>query len=106
MAITAMAMLFGTACTPREEGAFVGGALGAAAGGAITDSAGGALVGGLLGAAAGAAVADDRYDRRYYRRYDHGHRPRGRGYGYYDHHPYDDGYHGDGYHRPHRGWGY
>jgi len=106
--ILVAASLFGTACSPTEEGAFVGGALGAAAGGAITDSAGGALVGGLLGAAAGAAVADDRYDRRY-RRYDrrvYGHGHGGRGYGYYDHYQYDDGYYGGGYHRPHGGWGY
>jgi len=105
LAVLVAVSLLGSACSPTEEGAFVGGALGAAAGGAITDSAGGALVGGLLGAAAGAAIADDRYDRRY-RRYDRGRGYGGRGYGYYDHYHYDDGYYGGGYHRPHGGWGY
>ena len=68
----ALAMLT-TSCTPTQEGAVVGGAIGSVAGGAISDSGTGALVGGLLGAAVGAAIADDRSRRRPY----YG---RGRGY--------------------------
>lgn len=85
-AVVAFAMLT-VSCTPTEEGAFVGGAIGTAAGGALTDSGTGALVGGLLGAAVGAAIADDRSHRRssYY----------GRGRGRYDHRRHHHGYHHD-----------
>ena len=102
-AAIAFAMLTAS-CTPTEEGAFVGGAIGSAAGGALTDSGTGALVGGLLGAAVGAAVADDRsYRRRPY--YGHGRHDRGR----YDHgyHHDDRYYHGRSYGPPRRrGFGY
>jgi len=82
---------FGTSCTPSQEGAFIGGALGAAAGTAVADRdpVAGAVVGGLLGAAAGAVIADDDdyYDRPppYNRRGGHG---RNR-YGYDGPPPYD-----------------
>ncbi|MEX2578616.1 MAG: glycine zipper domain-containing protein [Verrucomicrobiales bacterium] len=73
--------LTAVSCTPTEEGAFVGGALGAGVGGAVTDSATGAVVGGLLGAATGAAIADDRRHR--YGRYGY----RGRSHHYYHRRP-------------------
>ncbi len=97
-AAIALAMLTAS-CTPTEEGAFVGGAIGTAAGGALTDSGTGALVGGLLGAAVGAAIADDRHHRSHRRPY-YGHGRHNHGYHHGDHY-----YHGRSY-GPHRRRGY
>ncbi|MDF1741472.1 MAG: glycine zipper domain-containing protein [Verrucomicrobiales bacterium] len=102
-AVVALAMLT-VSCTPTEEGAFVGGAIGTAAGGALTDSGTGALVGGLLGAAVGAAIADDRSHRRssYYGRGRYDYRRHHHGY-----HRGDRYYHGRSYGPPRRrGYGY
>lgn len=88
-------MLTNTSCTPTQEGAAIGGALGAGVGGAVTDSVDGALIGGLFGAAAGAVIGDNAYKKdHYYGR---------RGYG-----PPPGHYRGprNGYRGPRRGYGY
>ncbi|MAS92266.1 MAG: hypothetical protein CMO55_03630 [Verrucomicrobiales bacterium] len=77
-----------TSCTPTEEGALVGGAIGAAAGGAITGRSSGAAVGGVLGALTGAALAED--EAYYNHHHHHGHR--GNRYGYQGPRSYNRGW--------------